>query len=98
MGFVQIIELRSSRPDDIQKVADEWESATEGKRKTVRRVVCQDHDDPGRLFIIVFFNSYEEAMQNSALPETELFSRKMMSYADGAPTFSNLDIQDDRSS
>jgi hypothetical protein len=96
MAFVQIIEFRTSQPDEMRKVADEWEQATEGKRKTVRRVLCQDHDTPGRYFNIVFFDSYEEAMQNSALVETDALSKKMMDFAQGPPTFYNLDVQDDR--
>ena len=41
--------------------------------------------------------TYESAMQNSKLPETQRFSQEMMSIADGAPTFYDLDIIDDRS-
>jgi hypothetical protein len=96
MGFVQIIEFRTSKYDEMQAVGDEWEKATEGKRKARQRVMCEDRDNPGRYFNIVFFDSYEEAMQNSSLPETQKFSEKMMSFADGPPTFHNLDIRDER--
>ena len=96
MAFVQIIEFRTAQPDEMRTVADEWEQATEGKRKTVRRLLCQDHDNPGRYFNIVFFDSYEEAMQNSSLPETDALSQKMMGFAQGPPSFYNLDVQDDR--
>jgi hypothetical protein len=96
MGFVQIIEYRTSRPAEMQAVADEWEKATEGKRKARRRVLCQDRDDSGRYFNVVFFDSYEEAMENSALPETDALSAKLMSFADGPATFYNLDVVDDR--
>jgi hypothetical protein len=95
MGFVQIIEFRTSKFDEMQKVAAEWEKATEGKRKALRRVLCQDRDNPGRYFNVVFFNSFEDAMENSALPETDTFSKKMMGFADGPPTFYNLDVEDD---
>lgn len=96
MGFAQVIEFRTSRIDEMRAVADEWEKATEGKRKTLRRVICQDRDNQGRYFIIAFFDSYDTAMENSALPETDAFSKKMMSFADGAPKFLNLDVIDDR--
>jgi hypothetical protein len=36
-------------------------------------------------------------MQNSSLPETQQFSQEMMKFADGRPTFYNLDVVDDRS-
>ncbi len=32
----------------------------------------------------------------SELPATQEFSQKMMALADGAPTFSNLDVAEDR--
>ena len=96
MAFVQIIEFRSSKFDEMVKLEDQWEKATEGKRTAGRRVLCEDHDDPGRYFNIVFFDSHESAMKNSALPETDEFSGKMMALADGPPTFYNLDVVDDR--
>jgi hypothetical protein len=97
MAFVQIIEFRTSRPDEMRKAVDEWEKATEGKRKVGRRVLCQDRDNPGRYINIVFFESYEKAMQNSSLPETDALSKKMMGIAEGPPTFYNLDVEDDSS-
>jgi len=96
MSFVQIIEFRSSQFDAMRKVADEWEAATEGKRKTVRRVLCRDRDDPGRFFIMAFFDSYAAAMENSSLPETDALSSKMMALAEGPPTFYNLDVEEDK--
>jgi hypothetical protein len=35
-------------------------------------------------------------MENSNLPSTQEFSQKMMALGDGAPTFSNLDVLEDR--
>jgi len=96
MGFVQIIEFRTSKFAEMQEVAEEWEKATEGKRKARRRALCQDRENPGRYFNVVFFDSYEAAMENSALPETDALSKKMMSFADGPPVFYNLDVIDDK--
>ena len=36
-------------------------------------------------------------MENSALPQTQEFSGKMMALGEGQPKFYNLDILDDRS-
>jgi len=95
MGFVQIIEFRSSRIDEMRKVGDEWEAAVGSDSKARRRVMCQDRDDPGRYFNVVFFDSYDDAMENSDLPVTQEFSQKMMALADGPPTFYNLDVVED---
>ena len=96
MGFVQIIEFRTSKIAEMQDVENEWEKATEGKRKARRTILCADRDNPGHYLNVVFFDSYEAAMQNSAMPETDALSKKMMSFADGPPTFYNLDVIDDR--
>ncbi len=96
MTFVQIFEFRTSKIADMQAIGTEWEKATEGKRKARRRIMCKDRDTPGRYLNIVFFDSYEEAMENSAMPETDAFSKKMMGLADGPPTFYNLDVIEDR--
>ena|SRR5438477_10084244 len=96
MAFVQIIDFRTSRIAEMQKAAEEWEKATQGTRKARRNVLCADRDHPGRYLNVVFFDSYEAAMENSAMPETDAFSKKMMGFADGPPTFYNLDVIDDR--
>jgi hypothetical protein len=96
MGFVQIIEFRTSKIDDMRAVGDEWEAAAGADGKARRRVLCRDRDTEGRYCNIVFFDSYEEAMENSDLPVTKEFSEKMMALADGPPTFSNLDVVEDR--
>lgn len=96
MGFVQIIEFRTTRLDQIRALSDEWEKATTGKRTARRRVLAQDRDNPDRYFNIVFFDSYEEAMENSGLPETDSFSRRMMALGEGPPSFYNLDVIEDR--
>lgn len=96
MAFVQIIEYRTSKADEMQAVSEEWEKATEGKRKARRRILCEDRENPGRYFNVVFFDSHEDAVENSALPETDSFSKRMMSHADGPATFYNLDVVEDK--
>jgi hypothetical protein len=95
MPFVQIIEFRTSNFDEVQRLGDEWEAAAADDSRARQRVLCEDRDDPGRYLNIVFFDSYDEAMENSALPVTQEFSRKMMELADGEPTFRNLDVLED---
>ena len=94
--FVQVIEFDSSKRDEMQKIADEWEAAIGADSKAVRRVFCQDRDRPGHYVNIVTFDSYEEAMENSNHPVTNEFSQKMMALADGPPKFYNLDVLEER--
>jgi hypothetical protein len=96
MGFVQIIQFDTSKADELQALGDEWEAASTGQRTATRRVMCADRDKPGRFFNIVFFDSHESAMENSALPVTQEFAQKMMALSDGPATFYNLDIVEER--
>ena len=95
MAFVQIIQFRTSKFDEMQKVGDEWEAAAAHDKTVQRRLLCQDLDNPGQYLNIVFFESQESAMQNSNLPVTQEFSARMMTLADGPPTFFNLDVLQD---
>jgi len=96
MGFVQIIEFRTSRIDEMRAVADEWDARPKTPSDPSRVVLCADRDDPGRYFSIVFFDSYEQAMENSNRPETDEMAQRMMALGDGPPTFYNLDVLDER--
>jgi hypothetical protein len=96
MAFVQIIDYRTSKYDEMSKLDDEWE-ASAGADVTARRVVTgQDRDNPDHYVTLAFFDSYESAMENSNLPATQEYAQKMMALAEGPTTFTNLDIVDDR--
>jgi hypothetical protein len=79
----------------MRKLDAEWEKAASGQSTSGRRVLTQDRDNPGRYLVIVFFDSYESAMENSNNPVTQEFAEKMTALADGPPTFFNLDVIDD---
>jgi hypothetical protein len=97
MAFVQVIEFRTNDVEGMQAAEREWERATEGKRTARRQIVTRDRDDPNRYVTIVFFDSYESAMENSGMPETKAAAEKFMTLSDGAPTFRNLDVVEDNS-
>lgn len=95
MGFVQILEYRTSRADEIRAIQQEYEQATKGRNTVRRSVVTQDRNDPSRYVIIVFFDSYEAAMQNSNLPETGQMAGKVAGLLDAPPVFHDLDVIED---
>ncbi|TCM39581.1 antibiotic biosynthesis monooxygenase [Kribbella sp. VKM Ac-2568] len=94
-AFVQIIEYRTSKPDEVAALTEEFrkarEAAGEGEAP-VRATTGQDRDDPGHYLSIVEFASYEAAMENSNRADTTEFAQKMMALCDGEPTFHNLDV------
>lgn len=96
MAFVQVIEFRTSKIDEMRALGQEWEAAAAGQGTARRRIMCADRDDPGRFFNLVWFDDYESAMANSELSMTQEFSQRMMALGDGPPTFHNLDVIEDR--
>lgn len=90
--FVQIIEFKSSRIDEIRALVDEG-SPRLREGSTVHRVtMTADRDRPGYYFTIAEFDSYESAMENSNRPETNEFAAQMAKLCDGPATFYNLDV------
>jgi hypothetical protein len=92
MSFVQIVEVNTSKFDEIKALEDQWRMETAGKRPNARIMTCQDRDRAGRYLVIVEFPSYEEAMRNNDLPETDRMSRQLAELADGPVGFTNLDV------
>ena len=89
-GFVQIIEFKTSRIDEIRALSEKWNEQQTGL--AVRGVVAADRDNDNCYFNIVEFESYEKAMENSERPETGEFAAQMAELCDGPPTFHNLDV------
>ena len=96
MSFIQIIEMHTSKVDELQALEDEWEKATEGRRTLRRSIIARDRNDSKRYFVFAFFDSYESAMENSNLPETTEFGQKQSALLDGPMEFTDLDVIDDR--
>lgn len=92
MKFVQLIEFKTRQGEELNRLMDEWEDRTGGKRTATRAVLTQDHEQPGTYYEFVEFPSYDEAIRNSNLPETDELSQRMRNLCEGEPTFHNLDV------
>src|SRR6516164_1300737 len=42
MAFIQIMQLQTSKVDEMRAAGDEWDKATEGKRTVQRSLICED--------------------------------------------------------
>jgi hypothetical protein len=93
MAFIQIIEVTTTRPEQIQELVEEWSAKTEGRRTACRATLTADRDRPNTYVQIVEFPSYQEAMSNSGLPETGEFAEKLAGLCDGPLVFRNLDVR-----
>lgn len=77
--------MRSTRSD-----------ATEGKRTATAATMTRDRDRPDTYLWLIEFPSYEAAMQNDQLPETQEISQEMMQVPDGEPIFRNVEVMQKR--
>lgn len=91
MGFVQIIEFRTSRISEIHELVDELRSQ-QGPGAALRGTVTRDVDRPGYYFNVVEFESQQSAMENSARPEVSDFAARMAALCDEPPRFYNLSV------
>ena len=92
MRVMQIMEMRTSRLDEVQAVLDEWRTTTAGRRTAQRSITGRDRQGDDVYVAVVEFPSYEAAMTNSELPETRQLAEKLAKLCDAPPTFRDLDI------
>ncbi|GAA4670945.1 hypothetical protein GCM10023347_25940 [Streptomyces chumphonensis] len=92
MTFVQLIDCKTSRVDDMNRLLDAWVEATRGKRTATHALVGRDRSSSNHVVEIVEFPSYEEAMRNSNLPETDRIFQEMVALCDEMPQFTDLDV------
>lgn len=95
MNFVQTISFTSSRMDEMQKLMDDFgnENLTDqAGRGFVRSQVLKDRDRENGYVVVAEFASHEQAMANSARPETDAFAKKMGELCDGPPIFGNYNV------
>ena len=92
MTFVQAIEFQGSA-DLMKQKGDEYEAKMAGATTARRVILLEDRDKPGTLLQLVWFDSYESAMENSNNPVTQEFAAEMMATF-GEATFRNLDVMD----
>lgn len=97
MAFVQIIQFKSSKVDEMRKLGDAYEAEIGSDNKARRAIITEDRDHRGTYLQMVFFDSYEDAMANSNHPATQKIAEGMQKLANGEPMFYNLDVIEDRS-
>ena len=92
MKFVQLMEFQASNIDEIRALDKQWREATAGKRTATAMTITKDRDRPNTYVWMIEFPSYEDAMRNNDLPETQQISEQMAKATDGPTTFRNLDL------
>lgn len=95
MTFLQIIDCRTSKIDEITALDEKYRAATEGRRTLRRSIVARDRNDPEHHVVLAFFDDYDSAMVNSNLPETATFASNLLELLAGPPTFVDLEVVQD---
>ncbi|MFF3766129.1 hypothetical protein ACFYYR_18865 [Streptomyces sp. NPDC001922] len=96
MTFVQIIEYETTREDEMEALFQSWLRATEGKRTVTRDAHTQDRDDTHHYVDIIEFPSYEQAMVNNRLPETQKLAEQFRALCTKEPRFMNLEVMEEQ--
>ncbi|WP_197319111.1 DUF1059 domain-containing protein [Saccharomonospora sp. NB11] len=92
-AFVQLIEFRTDRIDEVERMAREWADAIGADRTARWAVVGADRDRPNTYVEIVEFPDRAAAMANSEHPATTEFAEKMRAVCADEPTFVNLEVR-----
>lgn len=91
MTFLQIITFTTDRFDEFHAREQQWVRDSAGKRTSVGGQLYADRGRPGHYVALDWFDSYESAMVNSRLPQTDSFAQEAMALATGDVTFHNLE-------
>jgi hypothetical protein len=92
MGFVQIIRMKTSRPDELERMHETWRAATEGTRTVTRELITKDRNADDVYWIIVEFPDHDAAMRNNDLAATREIADAMTALAEEPPQFLDLDV------
>ncbi|WP_411101319.1 ester cyclase [Streptomyces sp. cmx-4-9] len=92
MTFVQVIDYETLRFDEMNALIDRYTEQSSGRRTVGHTMIGRDREARNHYVDFVEFPSYEEAMKNSQLPETDRMFQEMVSLCEGMPRFMNLDV------
>jgi hypothetical protein len=88
--FIQIIQGRCTRQDEMRELADRWRTEVDNGETGFLGGTYGFTDDD-QFVGVVRFASREHAMANSARPEQNAWAEKLMELVDGPLTFHDCD-------
>jgi quinol monooxygenase YgiN len=91
-AFLQVIEFKTRRFDDLIALQQQWAKAIGADRTTRWDIRTADRDEPDTYVVIVEFPDHRSAMANSEHPATADFATQLAKLSDEAPKFRNLDV------
>lgn len=92
-AFVQVIEFRTGRIEEFERVEDRWADEI-GTDRTARWVVTgADRNEPGHYLQLVAFPDHPSAMANSKHAATSRFAEMLGGLCDAPAAFHDLDVR-----
>jgi quinol monooxygenase YgiN len=93
MTFIQTISFSTGRMDEMQKLMERSDQDQADQAPGLRGLkILKDRDNENAYMVIVEFENYELAMENSNRPETDAFAKEMGELTDGPMTYGNYDV------
>jgi len=92
-GFIQIMEFETSRIDELEALMIQFRDERGDALLASKATLTEDRSRPGHYFVVVEFDSYEEAMKNSDDPATGEMAEKMNALLTGPRIFHDLDVR-----
>lgn len=94
--FIQLIDYHTDQPDAVDDLLSQWIVTSAGERTARRTRVCRDVHDPTHYVEILEFDSAEDAMTNSQLPQTNAVHEQFTGLCTTGPTFTDLSVTRDQ--
>ena len=93
MTFIQTLSFVVRDEGEFNAVMEEWEREGSQQESGPRRVwVMRDRDRPNAYLVSAEFSSYEQAMENSARPETDAMARRLGELTESGVEYGNYDL------
>ncbi|MCW2718860.1 hypothetical protein [Pseudonocardia sp.] len=91
-AFLQLIEYRTERPEEMQQILKRWLAAIGAHRTARWYVTTADRDHPATYVQLVEFPSHDAATANSGHPATARFAAELREICSEDLIFRNLDV------
>ena len=95
-AFIQIIDYRTGQPEAVDDLLSRWIASSAGQRTARRTRVCRDVHDPTHYVEILEFDSAEDALTNSQLPQTNAVHEQFAGLCTAGPSFTDLSVARDQ--
>src|SRR5271170_7330519 len=92
-GFIQIMEFETSRIDELETLMKTFREERGDALLATKATITEDRARSGHYFVIVEFDSYEEAMKNSNDPVTNEYAEKVTALLKGPQVFYDLNVR-----